>query len=142
LSSTEVTHAAGPGRAGERKALRHFGLIVGGAFGVVAVWPTLFRGAAPRWWVLAVAVVLALAALLAPRSLAVVHRMWMGLAEILGRINSVILLSVVFYLVVTPMGVVMRLAGKDSMCRGFDRAAPTYRVRRRPRPATHMTRQF
>ncbi len=77
-----------------------------------------------------------------PRGLAPIHWVWMRLAEILGRINTRLLLSMVFFLLVTPMGMAMRLFGKVPMRRGFDREAETYRVVRRPRSPKHMTRQF
>jgi hypothetical protein len=48
----------------------------------------------------------------------------------------------VFYLVVTPIGVVMRLMGHDPMRRKFEQTGESYRVRCVPRPATHMMRQF
>ena len=48
-------------------------------------------------------------ALVAPRSLEPIHRWWMRLAEALGWINTRILLILIFYLVVTPLGLIMRL---------------------------------
>ena len=66
----------------------------------------------------------------------------MRLAEVLAWINTRILLSVVFFGMVTPMGLVMRWLGRDPMRRGFDRGAATYRVNRQPRPVTHLMRQF
>ena len=68
--------------------------------------------------------------------------LWMGLAEVLAWINTRLLLGVVFFGIVTPMGVVMRFLGKDPMRRKSDPSAVTYRVDRLPRPATHMMRQF
>jgi hypothetical protein len=66
----------------------------------------------------------------------------MALGHALGWINSRILLSLVFYLVVTPIGFAIRLFGRDPMRRGFDREAPSYRIPREPRPGEHMRRQF
>jgi hypothetical protein len=138
LSSTEGKRRV----ARTRRELRSFGLLVGGIFGVIGLWPLVVRGVGPRGWALAVGVALVVPALVAPRVLAPAHRLWMGLAEVLAWINTRLLLGVVFFGVVTPMGVIMRLFGKDPMRRGFDRGAATYRVGRWPRPATHMTRQF
>ena len=126
----------------EKKQLRHFGLIVGGIFGVIGVWPIVFRGEGPRLWALAVAVALAVPAVVLPRSLARVHRFWMALGETLGWINTRILLSVVFYGIVTPMAIVMRVLGRDPMRRRFEPGVETYRVLKPSRPGSHMTRQF
>ena len=126
----------------DKKELRHFGLIVGGIFGVIGFWPMVFRGQGPRLWALAIAVALVIPAVVLPRSLTRVHRVWMAVGETLGWINTRILLSVVFYGVVTPMGIIMRRLGRDPMHRRFDPGAATYRVLKPGRPGTHMTRQF
>jgi hypothetical protein len=141
LSSTETRRTAAPARV-DTKALRSFGLIVGGIFGAIGLWPLVVRGQSPRAWALALGILLVGPALVAPRVLAPAHRAWMGLGEVLGWINTRILLSLVFFAVITPMGVVMRLLGKDPMRRGFERELPTYRVNRTARPPSHMLRQF
>ena len=124
------------------KQLRHFGLIVGGLFGVIGLWPMLFRAQGPRLWALALAIALVIPALVLPRSLTYVHRGWMAAGEALGWVNTRIILSVIFYALVTPMGILMRRFGQDPMRRGFEPDATTYRVAKPTRTATHMTRQF
>jgi hypothetical protein len=126
----------------ENKQLRHFGLTVGGIFAAIGLWPLVFRAQGPRLWALALGVALVVPALVLPRSLIRVHRAWMAAAEGLAWINTRILLSVVFYGLVTPMGVVMRCFGRDPMQRRFEANATTYRVPKPLRPAAHMTRQF
>ena len=92
--------------------------------------------------VLALGAALVLLALVAPRALAPAHRAWMTLAAMLAWINTRILLGLVFYGVVTPIGLVMRLVGRDPIERRLDPARTSYRVLRVPRPGAHMTRQF
>jgi hypothetical protein len=124
------------------KQLRHFGYLVGGIFGLIGLWPLVWRHQDPRLWALALTVILVVPALVAPRILAPVYRVWMLLGEVLAWINTRIILGVVFYGVVTPIGLLMRLTGRDPMRRQFERAGESYRVRCVPRPATHMMRQF
>jgi len=126
----------------ERTQLRNFGLIVGGVFGVIALWPAIIRGGDVRTWCLVVAAVLIVPALVVPAALAPAFRVWMTLGALLGWINTRIVLGIVFFVVITPIAVVLRLAGRDAMQRAFDRAATTYRVRRTPRPGSHLLRQF
>ena len=64
---------------------------------------------------LVIALLFAVLALVAPRSLGPINRGWMHLAEALGWINTRILLIVIFYLVVTPLGLVMRLFRRDPL---------------------------
>lgn len=127
---------------GETKQLRSFGLLVGGVFGVLGLWPVVFRGEGARLWALLLAALLVLPALMFPASLRPVHRVWMALGDALGWINTRIILGLVYYGLMTPMGLMMRLLGRDPMRRRFEPAAGTYRVPRPTRPRDHMARQF
>jgi hypothetical protein len=124
------------------KQLRSFGLLVGGIFAVISLWPLIWRGDTLRVWAIIVAVVLAVPAVVMPKSLTYIYRGWMTIGDVLGWINTRIILGIVFYGMVTPMGTWMRMRGHDPMRRSWDAQAETYRVLREPRDATHMQRQF
>jgi polyferredoxin len=126
----------------ESRQLRSFGLLVGGLFGVLGFWPVVFRGEGARLWALILAALLVLPAVLFPASLRPAHRVWMAIGDALGWVNTRISLGLVYYGLMTPMGVMMRLLGRDAMRRRFDLAADTYRVPRPTRPSDHMDRQF
>jgi hypothetical protein len=126
----------------EIKQLRSFGLLVGGIFALLGLWPAVVRGEDFRLWALVLAGLLIVSGLLFPSRLRQVYRMWMALGQALGWLNTRVLLSVVFYGLITPMGLIMRLAGKDPMRRSFEPDAGTYRVLSTPRPGSHMRRQF
>jgi Family of unknown function (DUF5989)/Saxitoxin biosynthesis operon protein SxtJ len=66
----------------------------------------------------------------------------MKLAEVLGWINTRVILGAVFYLVVTPIGAVRRLLGKDPMGTKSKSAIESYRILRKPRSASHLKRQY
>jgi hypothetical protein len=125
-----------------RAQLRHFGLIVGGIFGLVGLWPLVVRGSSVRPWAIGLAVALILPALVAPRVLGPAQRAWMALGNALGWVNTRIVLGLIFFGLITPMGLMFRLMGRDPLQRAFDPSATTYRVPRPPRPGTHMLRQF
>jgi len=61
-----------------------------------------------------------------PPLLRPVERGWRRLAETLAWINTRVLLTIVFYLVLAPVGLVRRIAGSDPLERRFDRSAATY----------------
>jgi hypothetical protein len=126
----------------DRAELRNFGLVVGGIFGVIGIWPAVVRGGSVRMWGVGLAVVLVLPALVAPRALAPAHRAWMALGSALGWVNNRLILALIFFGVITPMGLGLRLTGRDPMQRGFDPQASTYRSLRKPRSGAHMLRQF
>jgi hypothetical protein len=124
------------------KELRNFGLIVGGIFLVIGLWPMLWRGEGMRLWAVGLGSLLVPLGLLVPAVLAPVFKVWMKVGHVLGWINTRIILGVLFYGLITPMGVVMRLFGWDAMRRVLMRDVESYRVVRQPRPRMHMTRQF
>lgn len=131
-----------PSRPPTAKDLRQFGHIVGGVFSIIGLWPLIFRSESPRLWALILGGVLMLLGTIAPQSLRQVHQGWMKVGHVLGSINTRIILGIIYYLLITPMGLVMRLLGKDPMHRALERNAPTYRLVRTPRPRHHMRNQF
>jgi predicted Co/Zn/Cd cation transporter (cation efflux family) len=128
--------------APDRTHLRHFGLIVGGIFAAIGLWPMVVRAQSPRLWVVALGVALVIPALLMPESLRLAYRGWMAVGEVLGWINTRVILGAVFFALITPIAVVMRAAGRDPLRRRVQPGATTYRLAREVRPASHMTRQF
>ena len=102
---------------------RNFGLIVGGVFAALAGW-WIFRGkfhtVAP--WVLGLGAVLFVSGLVLPKLLVIPNRLWMGLAEVLSFVMTRIILALVFFLLVTPLGFFRRLTGGDSLNRRAARA--------------------
>ena len=122
---------------------RSFGVVFAVVFLLIAGWP-LWYGEAPRWWAAGVAAVFALIAMVRPALLAGLNRQWMKLGLLLGKVVSPIALGLLFYGVITPIGAVMRLAGKDPLRLKFDRGADSYWIRRQPPgpPPDSMTNQF
>jgi hypothetical protein len=92
--------------------LRKFGLLVGGVFlvlGSIALW----RHKATAPWLLTPGVLLFGFGLILPRSLKTVYVGWMSFAFALGLVVSTVLLTIFFYVVITPIGLIARIAGKD-----------------------------
>ena len=91
-----------------------------------------WRGSAFYGFALALSAVTLVLTLAKPDWLAPANRAWMKLGELLNRIVSPIALGIVFYGVLTPMALVMRLIGRDAMQRRFDPSAGTYWIERKP----------
>ena len=126
----------------EKKELRNFGLIVGGIFFLIGIWPAIWHGEELRLWAVVPGSLLIPLGLVAPTILAPLYKFWMKVGHVMGWINTRIILGILYFGLITPMGVVMRLFGWDSMRRPLSRDSESYRVVRSARPRTHMTRQF
>lgn len=123
--------------------LRQFGLVTAGMIAVLfgLFFPWLFSKAFSAWpWLIAGA--LAAWALAHPSSLNPVYRSWMRLGLAVGWVSSRLVLGLLFYLIFTPAGWIMRLKGHDPMARAFEPSAPTYRKTAKHRSIQHMERPF
>lgn len=125
----------------ETKQLRSFGLMVGGIFTAIGAWPAVM-GQPPRWWAAVLGVVLMALGGAAPRSLALPYKGWMAVGHVLGWVNTRIILGIVFYGLLTPMGLIRRALGHDTLRVAYDPGRDTYRVPKPHRPATHLKHQF
>ena len=113
---------------------KSFGLWVGGAFCALSglfYWKDFLTGFKV---IAAVGGLLVLAGLIRPVWLKYVYRGWMKFAFAAGWFNTRLILSLMFYLVMTPVAALLRLFGKQPLVLGRDRQAPTYWIRREKVP--------
>ncbi len=144
----------------DKKGLREFGvttgLIIIGLFGLFFPW--LFSGITllhsyDFWgalnpsvtalrWPFMLGGVLIVWGLIAPMSLQGVHRGWMKFGLFMSSIMTPLIMGIVFYLVFAPVGLLMRLMGKDSMARKLDDDVDTYRVKSKDNPVKNLEKPF
>lgn len=115
----------------EGSSNRSFGIVFAVVFAIIGLLPLLF-GRMPRGWALIVGALFLAVALAVPRVLAPLNRLWFKLGLLLHHVVSPLAMGIVFFGVITPMALVMRLLGKDPLRLRFDRSAPTYWIERRP----------
>lgn len=122
---------------------RSFGFVFAVVFAIIGAWPLLASGG-PRWWAFGIAAAFAAVAVVMPSLLAGLNRLWMKFGLLLAKVVSPIALGILFYLVFTPIGLVMRLAGKDPLRLKAEPEAKSYWIDREPPgPAPQsMTNQF
>ena len=112
-----------------KKELRQFGVTLAVVLCVIGCW---------LWWkesqwqvyLFIAAGVLLLPAVVFPGLLKPFHRLWMTLGLCMGWLVTGVLMIVLFYLVVTPIGLLMRLRGRDPLKQSFDREAGSYWIPR------------
>lgn len=122
-----------------RHALKSFAMLVGVvlvAIGVFVHWRTAASLFDPAKVHLAAATLVGVGAFLivlgyfAAPVLRPVYLVWMGLAIVLGAVMTRVILSVVFIALVVPIGLVMKLFGRDPLLRRFDPESSSYWVSR------------
>jgi hypothetical protein len=125
------------------RELRNFGLLVGGVFALLGLL-FMVRGKAAYPWLLTPGLLLVAFGAIAPRTLKYIYLVWMGFALAIGFVASNVILTVFFFLVITSIGLLARLAGRDFLRLKLDRQAKSYWIPRehRSKAAEDYERQF
>src|SRR5436190_1661585 len=104
-----------------------------------------------KWWLgpivlvlAALGVLLVVPGLVAPSALGPVRRVWLGAAALLGEVNSRIILTVLFYLVIAPVGFVLRHLVRDPLDRSLadGKASNWIKRERQPLDPARYEQQF
>ena len=119
---------------------RSFGLVFFFVFFIVSFWPLINEGQI-RIWSIAIAIVFLFLALMNSRLLTPLNRLWFKFGMLLGAIISPIVMGIVFFLVVTPIGFFMRIIGKDLLRIKYDKKSKSYWIKRDKHTGT-MKKQF
>jgi predicted membrane metal-binding protein len=110
---------------------RSFGIVFAVVFAVIGLLP-LIHGDSPRVWSLAISAAFGITAFLFPGVLTPLNKLWMRLGLLLHKVISPVVLGFLFFVVITPMGVVMRMFGKDPLRLRKNRDGRSYWVERTP----------
>lgn len=115
----------------DKKGLRKFGIVTGAIIVVLFAlfFPWVFDMTSMPMWPWILAALLWVPALLIPSALRPVYTTWMKIGHAIGWVNTRIILGVLFYALVLPMGLIMRLFGNDPMARKLDKSVSSYRVK-------------
>ena len=127
----------------EGSSERGFGLVFAVVFAIIGLWPLLDEDPV-RWWALGAAAAFLIVAFVYPRVLWPLNWVWTRFGILLGRIVAPIVMGIIFFLVVTPIALIRRLMGKDSLNLEFDPEADSYWIVRKPPgpDPKSMPRQF
>ncbi len=127
----------------DRKGLRDFGLVTGGIIAVLfgLFFPWLIERPIPRW-PFVILLVLGGLGLAAPLALKPVYHWWMRFGLLMSKITTPIIMGLVFYGVITPMGLVRRLLGKDSLARRLKPEEQSYRIKSEATPPQRLEKPF
>ena len=119
---------------------RNFGLVFFIVFLIVSLWPLTYGGSI-RIWLVIISMVFLILGLMNSKLLTPLNKLWMKFGMILGAIISPVVMGIVFFLVVTPIGVILRIMGKDLLKKSYDKKKKTYWIKR-GKPVSTMKQQF
>ena len=115
------------------------GAIVAVLFGVFFPW--VLERAYPVWpWV--IMAVLGTWGLIAPSSLRPVYRGWMRVGLLLSKVTTPIVMGAIFFVIIVPVGLIMRTGKRDPMRRAFEPDATSYRIPSEHPPKNSLERPF
>lgn len=104
---------------------KSFGLVFFVIFIIIALWPLLNEGNI-RIWSIIVSIIFLILGLLNSKILTPFNKLWMRLGALLGIIVSPIVMGVVYFGIITPIGLIMKLFGKDVLNLKLDKNKKTY----------------
>jgi hypothetical protein len=123
---------------------RKFGLTFGVIFAILGVWPLLRHADPPKWWLITLSAAFLASAIFVPHWLTPLNRAWFKLGFALNKIANPIVIGVLFFGAVVPMGWFLRKKGEDLLRLKLQPEAETYWIERQPPgPAQGtLTKQF
>ena len=119
---------------------RSFGLVFFVVFLIISLWP-LISGDLIRIWSAIISLIFLILGLTNSKFLTPLNRLWFKFGMILGAIVAPIVMGFIFFLVVTPIGLVMRIMGRDILNKKYDKKKATYWIIR-GKPVSTMKQQF
>ena len=118
---------------------RSFGIVFFIVFLIISFWPTI-DGQSLRFWPLVIALIFLVFGLLNSKLLSPFNLIWIKFGEALGRIIAPIAMGIVYFIIITPIGLFMRLIGKDLLRTKFSKNN-SYWIKREKNIGS-MKRQF
>ena len=119
---------------------KSFGIVFSIVFLVIAFWPML-NGNEINYWLLAISIVFLILGLINSKILTPLNKLWFKFGIFLGGIIAPIIMGIIFFLVVTPVGFIMKILGKDLLRKKIDKKRHSYWIKRDKRTGT-MKQQF
>lgn len=118
---------------------RSFGLLFFIVFSIVAFWP-LLNSEEIRLWALTISLAFLILGILNSKILTPLNKGWVKFGELLGRIVAPLVMFLVFFIILTPIGILLKLLGKDLLKIKKNKLIKSYWIHRKN--ITSMNRQF
>ena len=124
----------------KRSSNRSFGLLFFVVFLVIAFWP-LTKKSEINLYLISIALIFLVLGLLNSKILSPLNKAWIKLGEILGRIVAPVVMAIVYFIILTPISLLVRLFGKDLIGMKFSNDIKSYWIKRKKNLGS-MDKQF
>ena len=118
---------------------KNFGIVFSIVFLLIAIYP-LINSEGLRVWSIIIAIIFLVLGLINSKILTPLNKLWFKFGILLGRIVSPIIMGVIFFLVVTPIAIIMRIIGKDLLNLKFNKNKSYWIEKNEPK--SKMKNQF
>ena len=119
---------------------RNFGLVFFVLFLIISLWP-LINGDPVRIWSIIISLIFLVLGFTNSKLLTPLNKLWYKFGMLLGVIVTPFVMGFVFFMVVTPIGLILKMMGKDVLNKKYDKKKSTYWIKRSTSIGT-MKRQF
>ncbi len=124
----------------KKSSNRSFGILFFLVFLGFGLWP-LTNEMSPNIYLIIISVIFLILGLLNSKLLSPLNNLWIKFGEILGKIIAPIVMAVVYFLILTPISLLVRLFGKDLIEMKFNNSVKSYWIKRKKHLGT-MDKQF
>ena len=119
---------------------RSFGLLFFVVFLAIGMWP-LTKNISPNYYLITISIVFLFLGILNAKILSPLNNVWIKFGEMLGKIIAPIVMSLIYFLILTPIGLLVRLFGKDLLGLKYSKNQRTYWIIRK-KDLGKMDKQF
>ena len=119
---------------------RNFGLVFFVFFLIIGLWPLLGTNEI-RYWSIFFSVIFFLLGITNSKLLNPLNKIWFNFGILLGKIISPLIMVIIFFLIITPIGVIMRVFGKDILSLKYNKKNKSYWIEKIG-PKSKMKNQF
>ena len=109
---------------------RNFGLIFAAFFMIICLYPIL-QGQDIKLWACTISFIFLFFGIFFPKALILPNKLWFKFGMLLGTIIAPIIMGIIFILVVSPIGIIMRLLGKDILNQKMEKSSKSYWIKRK-----------
>ena len=124
----------------KKSSEKSFGLLLSFVFLIISIWPLFFIGDL-RLWSLIISVIFFSISFIKPNILRPLNIIWIKFGEVLGLVIAPIVMALVYFFILTPISIIVRIFGKDLLNLKFFEKQKTYWIKRKKEILT-MNKQF